>query len=385
MTDDLRTFLDGIPILSRFEDVADIARYIPMPGDWSLAMADVVGSTEAIRRGAYKSVNMAGAAVISAVANALGIQGLPFIFGGDGAFVAVPPGREGDARGALAAMRTWTKEELDLDMRVALVPVAAIRAAGQDVLVARFQASELVAYAMFAGGGAAWAERQMKQGAFAVEAAAPGTRPDLTGLSCRWAPVASQHGEIVSVIVVPVEGGDAAAFARLVGDLAALSKEEEREANPIPEAGPPLATNAWGVRAEARQATGAIARLMKYAGVQVALLLVRILHATNGSLGGFNARRYSRDIAMNADFRKFDDGLKMTIDVTPARRVRIEAMLEAAEGAGICRFALLPQDSALMTCIVPTPLARDHMHFIDGGSGGYAAAATKLKAMAKPA
>jgi hypothetical protein len=380
MTEDYSRFLETIPVLSRFEDVADLSRYIPVPDDWSLAMADVVGSTEAIRRGAYKSVNMAGAAVISAVANALGIKGLPFIFGGDGAFVAVPPGRESDAQGALSAMRTWTKDELDLDLRVSLVPVSAIRGAGHDVLVARFQASELVSYAMFAGGGAAWAERQMKLGAFAVEAARPGTKPDLTGLSCRWAPVASQHGEIVSIIVVPREGGDATAFARLVGELAALSKEEEREANPIPVTGPPLATNAWGVGLEARQATGALARLMKRAGVVVAIWLVRLLYLTNGSLGGFDARRYTRDIALNADFRKFDDGLKMTIDVTPARRARIEALLAEAEGAGICRFALLPQDSALMTCIVPTPLARDHMHFIDGGSGGYAAAATRLKA-----
>ena len=45
-----------------------------------------------------------------------------------------------------------------------MVPVAAAREAGQDVRVARFQASEFVTYAMFAGGGASWAEKQMKAG-----------------------------------------------------------------------------------------------------------------------------------------------------------------------------------------------------------------------------
>ena len=385
MTDAIQRYLDSIPVLFRFEDVADLGRYAPLPDSWSLAMADVVGSTQAIARGAYKAVNMAGAAVISAIGNALGIQGLPFIFGGDGAFVAVPPGREDDARTALAAMRTWTQEELALTLRVALIPVAAVRAAGQDVLVARFQASDAVAYAMFAGGGAAWAERQMKDGAFAVDGAPPGTKPDLTGLSCRWAPMASRHGEILSLIVIPIEHGDSAAFARLVADLAALSAEEEREANPVPETGPPLAMNRWGVAAEGRLVAGFAARMKKRVESLVAILLVFVLYATNRKLGSFDARAYTRDIALNADFRKFDDALKMTIDVTPARRARIEAVLSAAEAAGTCRYALLPQDSALMTCIVPSPMARDHMHFVDGGSGGYAAAAMRLKTGAKSA
>ncbi|MFN0113414.1 MAG: DUF3095 domain-containing protein [Paracoccaceae bacterium] len=377
---DAPSFLASIPVFERFGDVADPARYHPLPNGWSLAMADVVGSTEAIRRGAYKSVNMAGAAVISAVSNGLGITGLPFIFGGDGAFVAVPPGGEAKASEALAAMRTWSLEELGLDMRVALVPVAEIRAAGQDVRVARFRASSEVSYAMFSGGGASWAEREMKLGRFAIAGAPDGTRPDLTGLSCRWAPVASRHGEIVSIIVIPVPGSDPKVFTALVGDLAKLSAEEEREGNPIPAAGPPLAINVWGVGAEARLTTGTLARLMKRLGVWFALCLVVVLHKLNGSLGGFHARRYTQDIALNADFRKFDDGLKMTIDVTTARRKRIEERLAAAEAAGICRHAVLVQDSALMTCIVPTPLGRDHMHFVDGGSGGYAAAATRLKA-----
>jgi hypothetical protein len=32
-----------------------------------------------------------------------------------------------------------------------------------------------------------------------------------------------------------------------------------------------------------------------------------------------------------------------------------------------------------MTCIVPSPLLRDHLHFIDGAGGGYAKAAEGLK------
>ncbi|TIL80394.1 MAG: DUF3095 domain-containing protein, partial [Mesorhizobium sp.] len=51
-----------------------------------------------------------------------------------------------------------------------------------------------------------------------------------------------------------------------------------------------------------------------------------------------------------------------------------------AEEAGICNYGLHRQKSALMTCLVASPLQRDHLHFIDGAAGGYAVAAASLKA-----
>jgi len=369
-----------LPRFSRFEAVADPAVYLPLPDDWALAMADVVSSTAAIAEGRYKSVNMAGAAVISAVLNAVGLKNLPFVFGGDGAFIAVPPGAQGAARAALADVGTWVAEELQLDLRTALVPVAAIRVAGHDVRAARFQASSEVGYAMFAGGGASWAERQMKQGAFAVPRAAAGARPDLTGLSCRWNPVSARNGHIVSLIVVPGPAGYDAAFRAFVAEVLALTGEGARQGNPVPDGGPPLKLSLAGVEAEARQANGWLARMKVRAGVLLLAGLLIVLHRFNRKLGDFDARQYVKDIELNADFRKFDDGLKMTIDVTGDQLARIEALLAQAQAAGLCRYGLHSQQSALMTCIVPTPMARDHMHFVDGGAGGYAEAAKRMKA-----
>ena len=77
-----------------------LTRYRPLPEGWALAVADVVSSTEAIAAGKYKSVNMAGASVITAVLNVLEGSDYPFVFGGDGAVIAVPPdGHGGRPRG----------------------------------------------------------------------------------------------------------------------------------------------------------------------------------------------------------------------------------------------------------------------------------------------
>src|SRR5205085_8691598 len=174
------------PLFDSFADVVKPASYRALPEDWSVGFADVVGSTKAIAEGRYKALNMVGAGVIAAVSNALARRPFPFVFGGDGASFAVGPSDAATAAEALRAMAVFAREELEMELRVAMAPIAAIRAAGRDVRVARYAASPNCAYAMFAGGGLAWLEVEAKAGAFKLPLAPPGSRPDLSGLSCRW-------------------------------------------------------------------------------------------------------------------------------------------------------------------------------------------------------
>src|SRR5947207_11255479 len=132
MTND-EWFFDRLPVFTDFAGVAETSNYTPLPEGWVLAVADIVGSTKAISAGRYKAVNMAGASVISAVMNALGHRDLPFVFGGDGALVAVPPSAAEMTRTALGAVQTWVGEELDLTLRAALVPMSDVRSAGHVV------------------------------------------------------------------------------------------------------------------------------------------------------------------------------------------------------------------------------------------------------------
>jgi Protein of unknown function (DUF3095) len=80
----------------------------------------------------------------------------------------------------------------------------------------------------------------------------------------------------------------------------------------------------------------------------------------------------------NSDFRKYDDGLRMIIDCTPELADALERRLAAAKG--IANYGLHRQHGAMMTCFTPSPTRSDHVHFIDGAQGGYAAAASVLKA-----
>ena len=238
--DDSDSFYQGIPVFHGFHSLMEPALYKSLPKDWTIAVADIVQSTKAIRENRYKAVNMAGAATIAAVKNALDQVEFPYVFGGDGSSFAVPPHQLARASEAVAATAAWAKDELDLVMRVALVPVEIVRAQGLDVRVARFAASPNVSYAMFSGGGLGWAEAAMKRGEYALSPAPPGSRPDLTGLSCRFAEIPAVRGLILSVVVVAAAGASHEAFRSVIEEVVALVETSPDASSPVPPAGPPL-------------------------------------------------------------------------------------------------------------------------------------------------
>lgn len=371
-------FYAAVPAFRSFADIANPEVYRPLPDGWVIGLSDVTQSTAAIASGGYKTVNTAGAAVIAAVRNALGGRDIPFVFGGDGASFAVPDRDEATAREALAQTAAWVRDELHLSLRAALVPVSAVRAQGLDVRIARFAPSPDVAYAMFSGGGLAWAEAEMKRGGFAVPPVAGPGRPDLTGLSCRWQEMPAVRGVMLSLIVA--SGEDQAAFRKLVEEILSLVALSPQAGRPVPDEGPGFRWPPVGLDLEARATRRADeSLLLRRLRLFAETLLVGAIFRLGLKVGGFDPGVYRRQLVGNSDFRKFDDGLRMTLDCTPELADRIEALLAAAKKRGVARYGLHRQSAAIMTCIVPSPLLSDHVHFVDGASGGYATAAEQLK------
>ena len=373
------SFYDQVPVFRGFAKLMDPALYKPLPDDWMIGTADIVDSTGAIAAKRYKAVNMAGAAVIAAVTNALEGREFPFVFGGDGSTFAIPSGDGELARQALAATASWVRQDLDLAMRVALIPIAAVRAAGLDVRVARFAPSPYVTYAMFSGGGLPWAEAAMKRGEFAVPEAPPGAQPDLSGLSCRFEEIAASRGVILSLLVVPGRDGASDAFREVIEDVITLVERSPDMGRPVPGEGPPLKWPPQGLdyEARARQRGPLLVRRVRLLGFTLfAYLIMRF----GIRVGGFDPHVYVDQVVANSDFRKYDDALRMVLDCTPELADEIERRLARAAAAGIVRHGLYRQDAAMMTCFTPAASRSDHVHFIDGARGGYASAAVAMKA-----
>jgi hypothetical protein len=230
---------------------------------------------------------------------------------------------------------------------------------------------------MFSGGGITWFEERAKRGEYALPPAPPDARPDLTGLSCRWGVAPARHGLVLSLIVTP--RGDDPRYGALVEEIVRMALDAAQSARPITVESLGVAAPGKAIALEtiAMTASGAPrwkARLTAAAGYLAGVTF----HRFKLKAGGFDAAVFAADVAANSDFRKFDDGLRMTLDCTPAFADALEARLSAA--ADFAEWGLFRQKAAQLTCFVPSIMERGHVHFVDGADGGYTMAATAMKA-----
>ncbi|MEM7215339.1 MAG: DUF3095 family protein [Pseudomonadota bacterium] len=365
-------FVKSLPVLERFVHALPRENYQPVPQDWYVAVTDVVRSRKAIADGRYKAVNLAGVSMISAIMNAVGHQDMLYIFGGDGAAVVFSPEDKAAVERALSSTVSWVEDELELQLRAAIVPVSEIRDAGHDVLVAAIRVSSSITNYAFVGGGIGFAEKLMKEGKSNIEKAIGNERPDLTGLSCRWTPVGEAGKKIVSLIVEPPADGEELAD-EAVTELMKLVQADSSAASPMPKGGPGFKWPPEGLRLEAR-ASG-MNRVLLY----LITLLAWILDKTGWSLGKFDPVRYREYVSLNTDYRKIQDGIRMTVSLADDSVGRLRDLLEGYREDGKLRYGICEQDEAVLTCFVPSITTDNHFHFLDGAGGGYAAAADDLK------
>ncbi len=378
MTD---TFYTDLPALGRFERLADPDAYTPVPPDWTVVITDVVGSTVAVQAGRYRDVNYVGAASIAAVLNAVGRADVPFVFGGDGATLVLPPALVEPALAALAALQHHASTRLSLRLRVGRVGVAEITAAGHDLALARFEVAEGYAQALLTGSGLGWAEAQIKGPATAeryASTAAPAEGADpYAGLECRWEDVVSPHGETVSLLVSAAEGPGATAVYRDV--LAAVEDVygPGETMHPVALDRLRLASDADRFAPEARLRRPD-ARRRYTAELWLRNVLGRYLVRNKTRTSETDWGLYPTKLRASTDYRKFDGVLRMILAGTPEQRARLEATLDAGFAAGVLAYGLHVSDRAILTCLVYERMGRQ-VHFVDGAGGGYTAAAVPFK------
>ncbi|MBC2858309.1 DUF3095 domain-containing protein [Stappia sp. 28M-7] len=379
-------FYQSLPVFSDFAKVSDAAAFVPLPEDWTLLASDIVRSRDAIAAGRYKDVNMVAAAVVTAVLNVAGRMDLPFVFGGDGALIAVPPSLVDAASRALVSVRVMARETSALRLRVAAIPVAALRRAGADLRVAKFELSRGNNLAMFSGGGIELAETILKD----EERVEPYrlVEPDLVepapldGLSCRWEPLPARRGRMVTLLVRPTSGR-VEELSGILEDLRGMLGIDLTGADP---ASAPVRRSSLrfrfppaGLTLEARMVGWKRGRWRAYLVGLAACAAFVVGVATGRRLGPFEPERYLHQVALNTDFRKFDDTLRLVLDLDSREREALTGYLAREEASGRLAYGLHVSDEALMTCLVFSLEDNRHIHFIDGADGGYARAAQDFK------
>jgi hypothetical protein len=364
-------------------------RYRPLPDDWLVAVADIKNSTGAIEDDRYREVNILGASPIVGILNAARASGavepsgIPFAFGGDGATACVPPGLADATRTVLADIQPIGAEAYGLTMRAALVPVAYIRSQGRSVQVARLRVSEYFDQAVFQGGGLALAESQLKAGTlperFRVAPADPPGAADFTGLQCRWQRVPSPSETTLSILVAARTDA-----ARIYGDVLDRIRDifgEDPRPHPISDRTLTLSLSPRRLMREVKlRSFGAtwFRQMLTLLKTQFQTALGRVMMRLDVETSETDWGAYRSDLRKNADYRKFDDMLRLVISGSEDERADLEAFLHARYEAGDLVYGVYPSDAALITCMV-FRYQHLHMHFVDGSDGGYTMAAKQMR------
>ena len=379
------SFFASLPVLTQPRDTFDTTQYRPAPDAWALAVTDIVGSTAQVANGHHKTVNFVAAMAIAALKNLCAPTSIPFLFGGDGAVVMVPPEQADAARVALARVRGMAAREFGLVLRVGLVAVGTLRRFGSDVQVGRYEPSPGNSFGVFRGGGVALLEAALRGRSdpdladlVAIAESLDDQLPaDLSGLSCRWDSLHSTRGKMVTLIL-----HDAADHGEI---HAAVMRLATQGGDPRPVRAETLRTRwpptGFMLEARGRRAGGWLA--LSVLRVLVETLLARLVFARGRPVGNFDPDRYRRDMTTNTDFCRHDETVCFVVDCPLNCIAPIRAHLDQCAASGALRYGMDVADSALMTCLVTSASDDLHVHFVDGGGGGYTNAAKTLKTVAR--
>jgi hypothetical protein len=202
-----------------------------------------------------------------------------------------------------------------------------------------------------------------------------GAPPDLTGLSCRWTPVKAARGRMVSLVL---RSADHAALYAEIARVAGVPNLNAVSLGALQARWPP-----HGLMREARARHGRVPLALTAAAVALETLVAYLVIRFRLRIGAFDADRYVREVAAGAaDFARSDESLCLVFDCPGDRIDAVRAYLDERARSGALRYGMQISDHAVMTCLVVSPIAGQHVHFVDGGDGGYTGAATQLKAQA---
>ena len=214
--------------------------------------------------------------------------------------------------------------------------------------------------------------------------APPGAHPDLSGLSCRYEEIPASRGLVLSLVVAPGAAGAGRYVPRRDrGD------RQHRGANPrrvAAGAGAAAALHLAAGRAPTsrRARRGGPASRSRQRKIKVLALdavlyfLVMRFSITVGQLhSGEIHPRADRQFRFPEVRRCAPHGARLHAGA--GRRDRA-ASRRLAPRRGIVRYGTHRQSAAMMTCFTPSPTRSNHVHFIDGAMGGYAMAASAMKA-----
>lgn len=373
-------FFHDLKPFPTFHDFTNEIHFRELPSDWSVIITDIKGSTKAIAEGRYKDVNTIGAATIVVTRKALRGKDFPFVFGGDGATLLIPNSEVESVCENLAALKMLSIQTHGLELRVGVVSMRELKDQAKSIQVGKFEITAGRNIAVMKGEGLSWAEKLVKSESGKYESVIMSkNEADLTGLSCRWNPIPSRKGKILTILVSSRKDKNVYEdFLQRLGEILPSGLEDANPTN-VDLASYKSLGKLISDEKKLHQSTFSLSYLLRVLEICFAVLVFKYKFPPIF----FDPIKYSQSMRTHSDFRKFDDVLRMVIDCSQKQIEDIKSYLEQKYENKDLFYGTFEADRALMTCYVDGLGQGQHIHFIDAENGGYAAAAVGLKLQMK--
>lgn len=381
------TFYADLAPLKQFLEITKPENFHSVPNDWYVVVTDIVESTKAIKEGRYKDINLLGACSIIAVLNVAQKIDIPFVFGGDGASIVIPPTLYAGTKKALLSLQQLAQSEFELTLRVGIVPVADVTAANYAVKAAKLKVSENYSQAVFMGGGMTYATKLVKAPSeaniYRLQQSDAFVDVDLSGLECRWQDIPTKHEEILSLIIMETGQHLSKAGVAYQNVIKQIEKiyGNDLSYHPVVANEPNLTFQTKHLIKETKlrsKSNSWFSRTVYLWKIKLENFLGLIFMKFKLKIGGMDWGGYKKILTEATDYRKFDDMLRMVISGTRLQREQLINYLEEQYKAGRLVYGTHVSDRALMTCLVFEHNG-PQVHFIDGADGGYTLAAKAMK------
>jgi hypothetical protein len=377
-----RYFYKNLPVTDKtFEQlISDKKNFYEVPKDWHIIVTDIRNSTGAYEKGKYFEMNIASASCIIIAMNIAKKERLeiPFIYGGDGASIVVPPDLLDETLEELSTLRRNVLKNFKISLRVGSVEVSEILQAGYHLVVAKYHVAQKYSQAVFLGPGLYEAEKIIKSDA-RHETKKPGLskKLDLGGLQCRWDTIEppKKRYEVVTLIVESVDHQDHGnVYKKILRRIDEIYGDFE-ERHPVSHNKIKHATDFKTLRLASYAKFGKLkpSYVIKHMFIS---RVSRFFSAIQAPLVLHD--EYTEELMTATDTLKIDGTLKTIIAGNKKQREELVAYLENLEAKNEIFFGFHVSDSTTMTCYIHKK-DEEYINFLDGAGGGYVQAARMLK------
>lgn len=371
-------FYKNLKQIDDFSKIMENENYSKVPNEWFVVVSDIKNSTKAIEEGKYKQVNFIAALTIIGILNINRELDFPYIFGGDGASLIIPPILLESSKEVLIEASKKAKETFGLELRVGVVSLKEIEKRGSFIEVTKFQVSRDYTQSIVRGNGLGLAEELLKNEyeTFKIEDNFTNIyTPNFDGLECRWEDIKTPKDETISILIKSLNSNSNEIYQNSLKQIEQITGTHE-ERNPLKYTNQlNLSFNPRVLNSEATIfAKSKISKFFVILRLMFENFLGLILMKYSIGLWG----DYKNRIIRTTDTEKFDDMLRMVITTSKKDSLELEKYLQKEYENKNLVYGIHKSNSALMTCLIFQRHGK-HIHFVDSSNGGYALASKELK------